>query len=341
MVIAITGASRGLGEALAREWLRYYRSRLRTREAHVTLLLAARSRDRLEQLANDLLQQECEPSFADMITITTCEYDGTRDASTTELIERLQELCTEDARRAIAASPAASSTLIVVAAAGSHEPATVPTGTTYRYSTADDFDAATKAASRALNVGSPVRLCSSLASSASLMALGVALHFVFISSQAADDKWWPLGNALYGPHKLEAERRLEAVLVELTRARTALPSALLVHSLRYPLIATPMAEQLYTELLPVEAALHVDRDLSKPGIERAAIFHPVDVVARRTVNWIVAVQLHHQQHPALPHTGGVDLPSMQYGFEPLVDSEMQHTWNYCAPISGELSSSSE
>jgi NAD(P)-dependent dehydrogenase (short-subunit alcohol dehydrogenase family) len=311
VVVVITGASSGLGCAIARA---IGRNGFGSNAAdHVHLVLASRSLDALQRLEHELQQQQQQR----LMSISVVQYDATLLSQSNErLLDRIRSII--NGTYQVGSDPL----VVCFACAGSHEPAIVRDACQqYRYSTMADFTEQVVQQSLLLNATSAAQLLQDLRAHMALPhSSWDRLAFIYISSQAADPKWWPLGNALYGAHKYKAEQALSTLAQRYQDEddTASLRSRIIVRCLRYPLIDTPMAVTLYNELIQVEAAMHQDNDLSKPPLAQSCLFHNVDTVAQRTTNitehWISAQQQSES--------------CSMYGFDKL----SSHVWNYTASI---------
>ncbi|ELR20618.1 uncharacterized protein ACA1_053410 [Acanthamoeba castellanii str. Neff] len=306
-LVVVVGASRGLGRALALELVRDLDAPSGSVEPqrqedrppvrpHVRVVLAARDAAGLASTAAAINKQHGQlhqlqhpgvaPRVLEVDLGAASEDASGREGAVAAVTAAVQAGVAEAQERGHAWR------VVVVYAAGAHEPASVRDDDAegapcWRYSRADDWSSEEVARWWRVNVGSAVALLSRLQGGLGLAGQGSPqpqqqgrLVFVYLSSQAAEERWWPQGNALYGPQKREAE-------VQLASTASATDTTLLC--VRYPFVATEMADKLFAELLPVDAGLHADpTDITSPPLAREQVFLPLAKAAADTAALISA-----------------------------------------------------
>lgn len=226
LVVVVVGASRGLGRALALELVRDLVDdaprqaapsgsveplprHAKDRPPHVRVVLAARDAAGLASTAAAINKQQSQQQ-QQQHGVAPCVLEVDLGAASDD------ESGGEGAVAAITAAVEAGVAearerghawrVVVVYAAGVHEPASVRADNEgddaegapcWRYSRADDWSREEVARWWRVNVGSAVALLSRL--QGSLVGQGSPqqqgqLVFVYLSSQAAEERWWPLGS---------------------------------------------------------------------------------------------------------------------------------------------------
>lgn len=114
-----------------------------------------------------------------------------------------------------------------------------------------------------LNITAPLRIIDAL------KEFSVPISFLYVSSQAAEEKWHAKGNALYGPHK----REMEESLAHINKPNWQ------VYSARYPFFRSDMGKRVFDKL-----ALW-DKELAKKSWEDVSV--SVEDVARPTAELLL------------------------------------------------------
>lgn len=229
----VAGASKGLGKEVSIQ--------LKSKDSEV--IIAARGLDKL----NDLAQRH------DLLPLS---FDGTDFDSTLFLAKSvLERYRKKDFER-----------LVVVFAADMHEPASIIDRGVKRFTVEADFSEKYINKARRLSVESPVKLFDHLNES------DVNLSFVYISSNAANAKFWNKGNSVYGKNKRAAELEFD--------------SKEGAYCLRFGFIYTDMSTKLLKELEGLDSGVHVDNNISNPLVKAEDVFLEAREVAKDIKSFI-------------------------------------------------------
>jgi NAD(P)-dependent dehydrogenase (short-subunit alcohol dehydrogenase family) len=225
-LVVVVGASRGLGRALALELVRDLVARQAApsgnveprprqeedRPPHVRVVLAARDAAGLASTAAAINKQQSQqqqhgvaPCVLEVDLGAASDDESGREGAVAAITAAVEAGVAEARGRGHAWR------VVVVYAAGAHEPASVRADNgddaegapCWRYSRADDWSREEVARWWRVNVGSAVALLSRLQGGLGLVGQESPqqpqqqqgqLVFVYLSSQAAEERWWPLGS---------------------------------------------------------------------------------------------------------------------------------------------------